>query len=331
MGPVPLSTSSSDQRLPALAYRLLWVAALAFSLVLFAGAEALLRRAGHLPSITDSQALWSLHLDRALQQTNGIILAGASQAQLGISVDDFERETGRALANLTINGNSPLPLVKYLAEETDFRGTLLIDVLEPHGATHYKDSTTTQYIHYYQTSKGSGALLNPLVNQLILNGLQRSWVFFSANVRLPSVLGNRPPFYVQTLPTRTKRAFYRTMVSPASQPRPPQPPLPFSDDEWAQWKATVKDMGAWVARIQARQGRVVFICFPRRAGAYDEQFPRALYWDYLVSQVPAASIHFADYPALLRFELPDGLHVDAADAPAFTRELTRILAQNHLF
>ena len=85
---------------------------------------------------------------------------------------------------------------------------------------------------------------------------------------------------------------------------------------------------ALVRKIEDRGGDVVFVTFPttRRIWEMDEAlYPKRLFWDELVRRTSARTIHFAEHESLSRFDLPDGVHLDYRDAPAFTEGLSLLV------
>jgi hypothetical protein len=91
---------------------------------------------------------------------------------------------------------------------------------------------------------------------------------------------------------------------------------------------TIERIDLAVRRIHARGGKVVFVLFPRYGDirAVEEQrYPRERYWDLLASRTHALVVNAEDEPTLSGFELPDGSHIDARDARAFTVALERVI------
>jgi hypothetical protein len=87
-------------------------------------------------------------------------------------------------------------------------------------------------------------------------------------------------------------------------------------------------MEPYVAAIQARGGRVLFVRLPVSGEclAYEEQtFPKQEYWDAFAARTSALCLHFRDLPALAGFDCPDTSHLDRRDAPRFTAALAKVL------
>jgi hypothetical protein len=83
-----------------------------------------------------------------------------------------------------------------------------------------------------------------------------------------------------------------------------------------------------VGRIQERGGTVIVIRMPT-SGAHWEldeaRYPKHEYWDAFPRRTSARAIHFKDQPTLAGFACPEGSHLDARDAPAFTAALAELL------
>ena len=98
----------------------------------------------------------------------------------------------------------------------------------------------------------------------------------------------------------------------------------------AELQASLGQVEAAVARIQARGGKVVFVEFPSSGIARqteDRNFPRRKFWEVWAGLSRAVMIHFQDYPGLARFDCPDYSHLDHRDAVPFTEALARIIRE----
>jgi hypothetical protein len=95
------------------------------------------------------------------------------------------------------------------------------------------------------------------------------------------------------------------------------------------WLEEIREVEDWVQAIQGRGGEVVFLRMPTTGALYSSDefiFPKSRYWDAFARQTSAVCVHFKDWPQLADFECPDLSHLDRTDAPRFTDELARILA-----
>jgi hypothetical protein len=100
-------------------------------------------------------------------------------------------------------------------------------------------------------------------------------------------------------------------------------------DQWQDGLAALSDS---IESITARGGQVVIVRMPTSGPLRREElqyFPRDRFWDDLARKLPASAIlHFEDYPAFSRFELPDDSHLDYRDAAHFTRTLFEIIEED---
>jgi hypothetical protein len=98
--------------------------------------------------------------------------------------------------------------------------------------------------------------------------------------------------------------------------------------EGAAMEALLSELARAVRRIEARGGRVVFVRMPSghlHRQLERERAPRERYWDALARVTEAPAIHFEDHAELRELECPDGSHLDAVAARAFTRALAVLI------
>ena len=117
---------------------------------------------------------------------------------------------------------------------------------------------------------------------------------------------------------------------------------------WTMWGALSKEHGVVgdtlqkiftevqnsVAKIKARGGKVIFVRTPSSGGYWANepiQFPKAEYWDKLISITNCNGIHFMDYPSLKNLTCPEWSHLSRPNAIYYTKELIKILEQQHWF
>jgi hypothetical protein len=88
-----------------------------------------------------------------------------------------------------------------------------------------------------------------------------------------------------------------------------------------------------VQTFTERGGRAVFIQ-PPVTGKYLEYepalFPRAKYWDVLLSKANVKGYCYEDYPEMKAMIPPEWSHLNRKDADEFTRILVRLLKQDGL-
>jgi len=84
-----------------------------------------------------------------------------------------------------------------------------------------------------------------------------------------------------------------------------------------------------VRKIREKGGDVIFVRYPSSGPVRDLEnvlTPRARYWDRLVQETEAFSIHFEDHESLKYFHCPEGGHLTQADRGEFTRRLIPLLS-----
>ena len=303
-----------------------------------AGWEGYWRLQGYVPTIEDDWGLWA-DLRRRLIHREGkrVVFIGASRIQLGLHPDIFARAAIRPFM-LAIDGDSPLPVLRNLAEDPNFSG-LVICGLIPQWLAEEKITgrRAVKWIRKYRQQQWSSRLETKLataVQQLFVfrfPGLSpgRVWRHLVHNERLKQVYAPmrpdryRPADYTRSDLVRLKRAREKRMR---------QLSLSTTPLVSAAFKERIGLMHGWVAKIQERGGQVIFLRMPS-SGVIREieaiTWPRHRYWDLLAAQVGGVALHFEDYPSLSAFQCPDGSHLDSSDAELFTEALVGILQEQY--
>ena len=81
-------------------------------------------------------------------------------------------------------------------------------------------------------------------------------------------------------------------------------------------------------KLLAKNGKMIFVRMPTSDEHWliDEKLsPRNKFWDEIGKRTDIPTIHFKDYPELDEFDCPDTSHLDASDAPEFTKRLAEII------
>jgi len=89
-----------------------------------------------------------------------------------------------------------------------------------------------------------------------------------------------------------------------------------------------------IAKIIARGGKVIFVRTPSSGGYWEHepiQFPRAKYYDKLLSETGCKGIHFKDYPDMANFICPEWSHLKKEDAVLYTQALIKALQKENWF
>jgi hypothetical protein len=85
-----------------------------------------------------------------------------------------------------------------------------------------------------------------------------------------------------------------------------------------------------IRKIRARGGEVVFVRPPSGGDVYKRELrnvPRYTTWDRLLQETGAFGIHFEDYPAMQRLEIPEWSHLSGASSSLFTRAYVDVLTR----
>lgn len=341
---MPLSISSSNQRIPKAPYGKIWMGFLLCFLFIALVTEAFLYNKGHLKSVTDNKVLWGMQLDFLRQNRADIAVMGASRMALGFQVDHFEDMTGMSVANIAIDGSTPVPLLQYLAYQTSFDGMVLISLDENHLLGDWESSKAARWIDWYEDEFTGAEKYNPLVNKWILNVLQSRFILVSANCGFRLLERLNRPIYLQTTVDRSKRAYYREMLTPKELDEVRSQRLQVGrtgvdlyqslPDIQKRWSEKLQALKQPIQTIQARGGRVVFIRFPM-SGEYQELFdsayPKNRFWDLIAGKTGAETFDFRDVPEFKMIVCPDGSHLNYEDAVRVTGFLAEIILSSAPF
>lgn len=315
-------------------WRLTWLVAIVAVLAAATLFERSMRLHGYVPSVQDDADLWAIQADRLWTDDAAIALLGASRIQFAVDPKRVERATGRTTAMLAINGEYPLAALRWLANDTSFRGLVIMGI-DARGLSGPVWNMQQPWIDHYRKRW----TLARKINRELLTPLQQHLVIIRSPFAAVSLVrrdwaGYGLPFndYVVMRPDRLGELDYRRTDVAAIRARriadihqyyldhPPEPP--------ARWLAALQEVSGWVRSIQARGGKVVFLREPsgdEHLAADERAYPREQYWDVFARQTPATLIDFRDAPAFASITLPDTSHIDGQQIPAFTDALLATL------
>jgi hypothetical protein len=301
----------------------------------------------------DTPAVWQLQRERATG--NATVLIGSSRMWEDVDLGEWQQTAGARPVQLAIAGHNPQPVLDDLAADPLFHGLVLCEVT-PYLFYVEPERFTTAFMH-----KGRSQTLSQRASNRIAMLLESRLAFIDSETRL-STLWRRLAFPVRpgTFPVRdvpkghemqadrdtrmwrrieTDRA-YRALFQGlwlfyAGGPQPTLEEKPASLQTAYPGIVAIVDRASArvandVAKIRARGGNVVFIRFPASGPVYWSEtrgFPRSLAWEPLLARTGAAGVHFADYPQLQGYTLPEWSHMSAADAPRFTRALATLIVR----
>jgi len=359
---VPSSTSSSDDRLPSLPWVGLLVPACLFFLVVVVALETRLASLGIKPTIQDSEALWIK--ERGLADDigpNAIVLTGASRIHLGIDLPTLQVITGLKPVQLAIVGTSSLSVLKGLADDPDFKGTVLVDYYARMLSNPTDDIAALYEYHFEQRNRHG--LESTEAEEWLTDNLRSQLRSYADDSRpfnslvQRALIGHPLPQYVSMYADRSRAANYSLVKMPDFYYARVIRNLGISGDgeslpgdmkqadakreiekriasiqpaDTVSFGKGVQLLKALSEKIHRRGGNVVVVRMPTSGYVEEEEelrFPRKMFWDRLVADVGTPAINYADYPGTKVFTCPDGSHLDQADRAPFTNALARILMQ----
>ncbi|GAB3896993.1 hypothetical protein GCM10028803_14990 [Larkinella knui] len=308
-------------------------------------------RSQHLGlSFNDDESLWA-HTRKEIYQSSPSrpVIIGSSRVKFDLDLDTWESVTGEKPVQLALAGTAPRPLLTDLANDENFKGTLIIGVTEglfftPDGS--FPEREATKRVNFYPKWSLSQQL------SFHINRVLEPWLYFLDEERLalrplltdlpipprPGTWGG-PKFPREFSVTKFDRQEIMTdaMVADtaiqnkvkavwmdigAHSPKQSLPPFLLT--------AILNSVKKSVDQIRARGGKVVFVRMPSD-GVFREiekkSHPREQYWDRLLAHTNTPGIYFEDYPALSKYRCPEWSHLAPKDAVTFTQDFIPILQQ----
>jgi hypothetical protein len=326
--------SSSDARPAPGQWGRTWVAALAIAALLAGAWEAVLRTRGlEITTVDDSAELWARERERAaVLGRDAVILVGTSQMQMGIDLPTMQRYARSTPVQLAISASPFMPVFEDLANDERITGTVIVSFSMGDFVRPTADTRASQWVTRYDRLRASRTrLFTQNVEDALTRAVHAVLVSVATGARPQQLAFRDSANYVRTLPDRSQHADYTAVDREAAYRRrvevylageePAFVDVPDLDTRFARLEALVN-------KIRARGGEVVLVNFAttRRIHEMDELlFPKGVYWDDLVKRTSARTIHFSEHESLAHFDLPDGVHLDYRDAPAFTAALSQIV------
>lgn len=313
--------------------------AAASTVILLMAYEWTLRTSGAEPNFRDTQARWS-SIREAIgrdQEKGAIALLGASRIRAAVSISELERRyPEQTIYPLAYVGRTPCPALQDLAENTNFRGTIIISLTSNAGDCDPDVNDMFGVVASYYSQWNWARKIDAWAADLATQTLVSTDPDYSFRTLIENALEPDKPLIKQGYEITRRN---RQLEMDFSQ---------FSDTDleqmrehslWAfrnranidadlrlaRWSRDFDAMNEAIETITARGGQVVIVKLPtsgRLAVAEQEFFPRAEYWDQIAYQSPVtAALNHADYPAITAFETPDDNHLDFRDAVDFTTTL----------
>lgn len=322
---------------PKLAYGKLAAVAFLTAALLLIGAEHKLRQKGYTQALEDTQLFWAVKRSQVYSK-NGrkkLVIVGASRSQLGLVPDVLRQEfPDMDIVHLALDGKLPYSTLKDLAEDPKFDGWILCDC-PIWGIIDESQKPDVEYYHrYFDSFWGQLGIMDRKTNALIKAWLQERFVVISAYLKYAFVL-RQAPLYMAMDGDRYRPSYYRTKTKPGELPLIRERRIKATNANYVVWEKMGKisedfattEMKRINGLIEKKGGKLILLRLPTTGERWplDEKIYPKKYWDRLHEWSGALTIHFKDYPELSGFECPDTSHLDALDAPIFTRNLARIV------
>lgn len=322
--------------------------------------EFYLRSKGFDTSYYDDPALWAQKRSMIYEPADkATVFIGASRIKFDLDIDTWQNITGDHAIQLACVGSTPVPILQDLANDKNFKGKLIVDVVEGlffsasagnakrpnENMKYYKDQTPAQrasfHINHLLESKfvfldKEWLSLNELLNGLHVPSRPGVYDFPGFPSEFGRVKFNRQEYMTDKLVADTNiQNKVKSIWDGFRKMAPPLPPPgPVLDSVLA---ATGKEQDSIfnvvktaVDKIKARGGQVLFVR-PPSSGAYlmgeKMNFPREKFWNKLLAVTNCPGIHFEDYPEIAHFICPEFSHLSPADAIVFTKNLIKILQE----
>lgn len=337
------STSSSERSLHWLHT---WSLALVLCGSMLAALEVAGRWCGFTPLIRNTPDFWRLRRMKVRQAgADAITFVGASRITHAIDLDVASRwRPGARPVQLGVEGMGVLPIVEDLADDPEVLGTIVISWAPILLERELLDRARSYVDLFHGEEHRIGRRWEPWLDA----ALEQRFVVFRSEFALKHLLVHAwsnhrlPPLAQasalecdgsQPLPRATLALRTSGLVGVDNVTRWVGHRVAHRVS-WIDWMNGCERLVVATERMLDRGMHVHIIRMPSSgpfAATEEELYPRAATWDACVDLAtqrlghrPAwTMLHYADDPALRRFDLPDGSHLAAEDCAAFTQALGR--------
>ncbi len=315
------------------------------------GLESYWRSRGFEPSHNDDKVLWASKRKEVYKPADqATVVIGSSRIKFDLDIPTWENLTGDEVIQLAMVGTSPRPLLRDLAADENFKGKLMIDVVEGlffSPRTFISERSATEALDYYggetPAQKASASISHLLEGRLVF---LEEGKFGLNNMLNDLELPNRPGvFAFPSFPKEFEvaRADRQTFMTPMFLSNPES--IKKQTLNWTKLggtdktpgikgealEAVFKEVKEGIDKIRARGGKVIFVRPPSSGDFLEAEkvaHPREEYWDAMLKYTDTPGIHYADYPATANFVCPEWSHLAPEDVIIYTHELVRILKED---
>lgn len=311
--------------------------------------EFYLRKKGFETSFNDDPSLWTSQRDNIYGPADrSTVFIGSSRIKFDLDIPYWKSITGDDPVQLACVGSNPIPVLENLADDSRFKGRLVVDVTEglffsTSPDNNFRPAENMKYFKERTPAQRASFYINSLLESNFVF-LDKQWLSLNACLAevkvadrpgvynfpgFPSDFGrvrfNRQEYMTDkftadtVLQNKVKGIWYGFMKASKEPPA-----------SGAKLDSILHVVKVAVDKIKARGGQVLFVRTPS-SGAFlqgeNMGFPRVKYWERILSTTNCPGIHFADYPAISNFICPEFSHLSQQDAIVFTKEFIRILNQ----
>ncbi|MFT3682702.1 MAG: hypothetical protein QM791_20765 [Ferruginibacter sp.] len=282
-------------------------------------------------------------------QDKATVFIGSSRIKYDLDIPTWEAMTGDHAIQLACVGSSPLPVLKDLAADENFKGKLVVDVTEglffglfpgvnedPEKYLKYsKEETPAQkagfYINHFLESKlvfldKASLSLTGKLDALYLKSRPGVFMMPIFPLDFEGVQFDRQclmtkKFVADTALQRQVTDIWSFFASMSKDDKPVSGPV---------LDSMLNDIKLNTDKIKARGGKVLFVRTPS-SGPYGQAeqmgYPREKYWQRVLDTTGCPGMHFKDYPATAGLICPEWSHLTPTDAVIFTKEFIRVLQE----
>lgn len=317
------------------------------------GWETWWRNQGFIPTYNDDKTLWSLKRAEAYRSPEeATVFIGSSRIKFDLDIPTWRSTTGEDAIQLSLVGTSPLLLLEDLANDQEFRGKLVVDITEPlfFSANPFFQKSAVESVSYYHKQTPSEKLstrlnlaleskfafleerrfsLNTLLNELELPNRPGVFAFPAFPKTFEWSTLDRQTYMSDLFLSDTNAINRQTEIWKLLIMGDKTPPL--ADTSLQQ---IFRQVAASVEKIRARGGKVIFTRTPSSGFMGEGEkmfFPRAKYWEPLLTFSKAEGIHFLDYPETRDLVCPEWSHLSMDQAKYYTSHLAGVLRQKGWF
>lgn len=325
--------------------------AVILSVVFLSGWEWYCRVQGFVATMEDDKELWAE--TRAKLEDNNpnqIVSVSASRGHFDIQLNEWEEMTGTRPIMLSAGGRGPAAVFQDIVENTDYNGTILMNVTPGLFFVTPVDSVFgwwrgKEWVDYYHKRTYA-----QIFNHQLSYALQPYFAFLTSgeegDVDLKSMVADwqntndrtesGPPFprfsYVDAERNTTMLEKIVTDVAFAAVIQRVWTFDYDSINKLENFKPEIFDFYFdLIGRFKKRGGKVILTRNPSHNKVKEHEqllWPREEYWDKFTKQSGCPAYHFEDYPQLNQFYTPEWSHLSTPDARIYTKELVKILQKD---